>query len=201
MKHKLNVNGDIESRRRIAERRNVPVRETVQQTIQPQHHETEENQAAAAEETVSPAAEARKREDGRPQGTLKRFPFDETRIGFMLRYEMPVVYHLLRRLCATQQPFEPDWQVIRSVAEASKDPSCGKAKFRRYLDEYRRDGVYCRRGKRLTPERKAYYEGICRRKREEYIRRNRRRLLAEARNAPGGDRLLGEIKSILKMKR
>lgn len=73
----------------------------------------------------------------------------------MLRYEMPVVYHLLRRLCATQQPFEPDWQVIRSVAEASKDPSCGKAKFRRYLDEYRRDGVYCRRGKRLTPERKA----------------------------------------------
>ena len=106
----------------------------------------------------------RKREDGRPQGTLKRFPFDETRIGFMLRYEMPVVYHLLRRLCATQQPFEPDWQVIRSVAEASKDPSCGKAKFRRYLDEYRRDGVYCRRGKRLTPERKAYYEGICRRK-------------------------------------
>lgn len=102
----------------------------------------------------------RKREDGRPQGTLKRFPFDETRIGFMLRYEMPVVYHLLRRLCATQQPFEPDWQVIRSVAEASKDPSCGKAKFRRYLDEYRRDGVYCRRGKRLTPERKAYYEGI-----------------------------------------
>ena len=45
-------------------------------------------------------------------------------------------------------------QVIRSVAEASKD-LCGKAKFRRYLDEYRRDGVYCRRGKRLTPERKA----------------------------------------------
>lgn len=41
MKHKLNVNGDIESRRRIAERRNVPIRETEQQTIQPQHHETE----------------------------------------------------------------------------------------------------------------------------------------------------------------
>ena len=44
-------------------------------------------------------------------------------------------------------------------------------------------------------------DSMCRRKREEYIRRNRRRLLAEARNAPGGDRLLGEIKSILKMKR
>lgn len=74
MKHKLNVNGDIESRRRIAERRNVPVRETVQQTIQPQHHETEENQAAAAEETVSPAAErpeSEKTEDRR--GRLSAF--------------------------------------------------------------------------------------------------------------------------------
>lgn len=143
----------------------------------------------------------RKREDGRPKGTLKRFPFDETRIGFMLRYEMPVVYHLLHRLCAPQQPFEPDWRVIESVAEASKDPSYGKAKFRRYLDEYRRNGVYCRRGKRLTPGRKAYYEGIRRRKTEEYIRRNRRKLLREAREAPDGGRLLGEIKNILKMKR
>lgn len=116
----------------------------------------------------------------------------------MLRYEMPVVYHLLRRLCATQQPFEPDWQVIRSVAEASKDPSCGKAKFRRYLDEYRRDGVYCRRGKRLTPGRKAYYEGICRRKREAYIRQNRRRLLAERGTRRAATDCSGRLKTFLK---
>lgn len=118
----------------------------------------------------------------------------------MLRYEMPVVYHLLRRLCASQQPFEPDWCVIESVAEASKDPSFKKAKFHRYLDDYRRNGVYCRRGKRLTPGRKAYYEGIRRRKTEEYIHRNRRRLFFGVRNEPGGDKLLGEIKNILKMK-
>lgn len=142
----------------------------------------------------------RKREDGRPRGTFKRFPFDETRIGFMLRYEMPVVYHLLRRLCASQQPFEPDWRVIASVAEASKDPSFKKAKFHRYLDDYRRNGVYCRRGKRLTPGRKAYYEDIRRRKTEEYIHRNRRRLFFGVRNGPGGDKLLGEIKNILKVK-
>ena len=65
----------------------------------------------------------RRREDGRPAGTLKRFPFDETRLGFMLRYEMPIVYYLLRRLCPGQQPFEPDWRVVDSVAGASKDPS------------------------------------------------------------------------------
>ena len=52
----------------------------------------------------------------------------------MLRYEMPVVYHLLRRLYDRQQPFEPNWHVIELVAEASKDPSFRKAKFSRYLD-------------------------------------------------------------------
>ena len=119
----------------------------------------------------------------------------------MLRYEMPVVYHLLRRLYDRQQPFEPNWHVIELVAEASKDPSFRKAKFSRYLDEYRRNGVYCRRGKRLTPGRKTYYEGIRRRKTEEYIRQNRRKLLFERRNGPGSDKLPGEIKNMLKKKR
>ena len=119
----------------------------------------------------------------------------------MLRYEMPVVYHLLHRLYHRQQPFEPDWHVIELVAEASKDPSFRKAKFSRYLDDYRRNGVYCRRGKRLTPGRKTYYEGIRRRKTEEYIRQNRRKLLFERRNGPGSDKLPGEIKNMLKKKR
>ena len=144
----------------------------------------------------------RKREDGRPQGTLKRFPFDETRIGFMLRYEMPVVYHLTpARLCATQQPFEPDWQVIRSVAEASKDPSCGKAKFRRYLDEYRRDGVYCRRGKRLTPERKAYYEAYAAAREKSISAGTAGGCLPKRGTRRAATDCSGEIKSILKMKR
>ena len=61
MKHKLNVNGDIESRRRdCGSAGTFPSVKPYSKTIQPQHHETEENQAAAAEETVSPAAEAPK---------------------------------------------------------------------------------------------------------------------------------------------
>lgn len=60
MKQKLNVNGDIESRRRIAERRFVPIHETVLPDNQQQCHETEKNQAAAAEETGSPKARRRK---------------------------------------------------------------------------------------------------------------------------------------------
>lgn len=142
----------------------------------------------------------RRREDGRPRGTLKRFPFDETRLGFMLRYEMPVVYHLLRRLCAGQQPFEPDWRVVESVARASKDPSYRKPKFRRYLEEYGREGLYCRRGKRLTPGRKAYYEGIRRRKLDAFIRANRVRLERKRGESPRGEGLLREVKHIIKNK-
>ncbi|MCO7113823.1 hypothetical protein NIB75_18755 [Bacteroides uniformis] len=74
MKHKLNVNGDIESRRRIAERRNVPVRETVQQTIQPQHHETEENRGGSRRRNRLPGSrspESEKTEDRR--GRLSAF--------------------------------------------------------------------------------------------------------------------------------
>ena len=90
---------------------------------------------------------------GRPKGTLRRFPFDETRIGFMLRYEMPIVYGILKQLCGMQTPFEPEWWVIDSVAKASKDVSYKKPKFQRYLNEYKEKGCYCLRGKVMTPKR------------------------------------------------
>ena len=137
---------------------------------------------------------------GRPKGTLRRFPFDETRIGFMLRYEMTMVYHLLRQLCGKQSPFEPDWRVIDSVARASKDISYKKPKFKRYLDEYREKGLYCSRGRELTPKRKAYYESIRKHKSEEYIRINRRIIKARLREGETGEELLEEVKNIIKTK-
>lgn len=142
----------------------------------------------------------RKQEDGRPQGTLKRFDFEQTRIGFMLRYEMPMVYFLLRRLCPVK-PFCPEWSVIEALARASQDASYRKAKFRRYLDEYRRKGLYCRRGKQLTPQRKAYYETMRRKKMKEYIRINRRRIEACRNIGQSQEQMLREIKSIIKTER
>lgn len=123
----------------------------------------------------------RKKEDGRPKGTLKRFPFEQTRLGFMLRYEMPVVYYLLRRLSPPAPLFEPEWQLIDSVCRASKDSSYKKPKFKRYLEEYARDGVYCKRGKRLTPERLAYYESIRRKKLIVFIQKNKKRFKVKKR--------------------
>mgnify|MGYP000458877157 CR=1 FL=1 len=104
MKHKLNVNGDIESAGGLRSAGTFP---SVKPYSKPFNRNIMKQKKIRRQPQKKPSPrqqKPRKREDGRPQGTLKRFPFDETRIGFMLRYEMPVVYHLLRRLCATQQP-------------------------------------------------------------------------------------------------
>lgn len=141
----------------------------------------------------------RRKEDGRPRGTLKRFPFEETRIGFMLRYEMPVVYYLLRRLSPPEPLFEPEWTLVDAVCRASKDLSYDKPKFKRYLEEYARDGVYCKRGKRLTPERLTYYESVRRKKLEAFIQANRKRLkVVPGRKESQGLPAEPEIKNVLK---
>lgn len=140
----------------------------------------------------------RGRERGRPKGTFRRFPFEETRIGFMLRYEMPVVYQLLKQLCGKQSSFEPDWRVIDSLARASKDASYEKPKFKRYLEEYREKGLYCLRGKQLTPKRRAYYESVRKHKTEEYIRMNRRVIKARLRETDTEDTSEENIINIIK---
>jgi hypothetical protein len=110
---------------------------------------------------------------GRPKGTLKRFPFSETRLGFMLRHETPTVFDLIVELSPIGRKRSPHPTLISAVCSASKDPAFDKPKFRAYLEEYVRNGVYCKRGKKLTPERERYYERIRRNKLQKYIRLHR----------------------------
>lgn len=124
---------------------------------------------------VAQGVRKRLKEEGRPRGTLKRFQFEETRLGFMLKYEAPVAYKIIMNLTPKGAFQEPAVSIIRIVCKASRDSSFKKAKFRRYLAEYETTGLYCRRGKRLTDRRKVYYENIRKKKLERYIRQNRRR--------------------------
>ena len=163
-------------------------------------YQMDEQRPKRRQTRIVPHLKRKKRGRGRPKGTHRRFKFEETRIGFMLRYEMTMVYHLLRQLCGKQSPFEPDWRVIDSVARASKDISYKKPKFKRYLDEYREKGLYCSRGRELTPKRKTYYESIRKHKSEEYIRINRRIIKARLREGETGEELLEEVKNIIKTK-
>lgn len=114
-----------------------------------------------------------KNPEGRPKGSLKKFPFEETRLGFMLKYESPVVFDLIQLLSPHSRKTRPHPALVSAVCSASRDPAFDKPKFRAYLDEYIRHGVYCKRGKKITPEREKYYERIRRNKLQKYIRRNR----------------------------
>lgn len=97
---------------------------------------------------------------GRPKGTRKKRKFDETRLGFMLKYETPLEYSLI--LAGTKKAIfiQPDWHLIESICGASGDISFSKAKFKTYLDEYKEYGIYCNRPKKITPERLTYYNKL-----------------------------------------
>jgi hypothetical protein len=126
--------------------------------------------------TGVPNLHKRQKKDGRPRGTLKRFQFEETRLGFMIKHEAPVVFNIIMNLTSGSIFPAPSCELIKLVCGASRDPSFKKAKFRRYLSEYETTGLYCKRGKELTPNRKLYYETIRKKKMKLFINRNKRKI-------------------------
>ena len=115
----------------------------------------------------------RKKEDGRPKGTLKRFKFEETKLGFMLKHEVPVVYDIIINLTPKAPFVEPPILLVKKICGCSPDPSLRKPKFKRYLDDYAKNGLYCKRAQKITPSKKRYYEGIRKKKMERFIKENR----------------------------
>lgn len=118
----------------------------------------------------------RRKEDGRPRGTYKKYKFEETKLGFMLKHETPVVYGILMNTLIRTSCSEPSVELIEIVCRASRDSSFKKPKFRRYLEEYARHGLYCHRPKCMTPEREIYYTRIRQVKKDKFIYRNRKQI-------------------------
>jgi hypothetical protein len=94
----------------------------------------------------------------------------------MLKYETPVVYGILMNTLIRTSSQEPSTELIEVVCRASQDSSFKKPKFRRYLKEYARYGLYCHRPKRMTPEREVYYAHIRKVKKDKFIYRNREKI-------------------------
>lgn len=132
-----------------------------------------------------PGLSPRRREDGRPTGTYKKYKFEQTRLGFLLKYEAPAVYGIILNMTPKAVFPEPKVELIEQVCRASGDPSLRKPKFFRYLEEYRDMGIYCRRPKRLTPERALYYERLRKKKLECFIRENQATIRQEIRRMRG----------------
>lgn len=123
-----------------------------------------------------PAREKRVFADGRPKGTRKKFPFEQTPLGFLLKYEMPVVYDILQDKYKDPRRFHPAAEVVELVCRASGDPTYKKPKFRRCMNAYIADGLCCKRGKVLTEGRRVYYESVRRKKMEAFIAGNRKKI-------------------------
>ena len=90
----------------------------------------------------------------------------------MLKYEVPIVYDIIMSMMLHFPCPDPPYLLIKIVCDASSDPSLKKPRFFRYMEEYLQMGLHCKRGKKLTPKRKAYYESIRKVKLEKYIRDN-----------------------------
>ena len=97
----------------------------------------------------------------------------------MLKYECPAIYEVIRRMITYYDFVNPTVGFIEIVCRNSSDSSLKKAKFQRYLQEYREGGIYCRRAKRMTPQRELYYERIRQNKLRSYLKRNKKRVVRE----------------------
>lgn len=122
--------------------------------------------------TIRPSQQHRK-EEGRPKGTFKKYPFEQTKLGFMLKHELPALYEVIMRMTPDVPYPEPKIHLIEIVCNASDDPSLKKPKFGRYLERYRKEGIYCKRPVLLTPQRAEFYEKLYQKKLAKYVHKNR----------------------------
>ena len=126
--------------------------------------------------TVPVRTRNRKREDGRPKGTFKRYRFTETKLGFFLKHETPLEYSILESLIPPGIFSYPPIAAIECVANSSLDPSFKKPKFEAYLNEFKEKGICCGRARKMTPEKEKYYARIRKTKMDRFIESNRQRI-------------------------
>lgn len=96
----------------------------------------------------------------------------ETKLGFMLFYEVPAVYKVIMQLTRSSYYPEPKVALIEIICSVSDDSSLKKPKFQRYLQEYKEKGLYCGRAMKINPKQESYYAAIRAKKTAKYISKN-----------------------------
>ena len=71
--------------------------------------------------TVAVPKSQRQGKTGRPVGSRQRRKFEETKLGFVIKYEAPIEYDIIMSSCTTGAFPEPDVGVFEVVAKASID--------------------------------------------------------------------------------
>lgn len=130
---RVNIQNDVESRQRIAAASPKPFTERTDERMnlknEQQDGTSEEVSGARTTQLPQMSRFPRRKEDGRPTGTYKKYRFEETRLGFLLKYEAPVVYGIIMNLTPRAVYPEPKADLIEQVCRASGDPSLRKPKF------------------------------------------------------------------------
>lgn len=85
----------------------------------------------------------------------KKRHFDETKLGFFLKYEAPIEYELVMTSTPKSVFPEPSIKIIEAITLASPNPVFQKNKFYRYLEEYRKNKLCTSKPKRMTPVKKS----------------------------------------------
>ena len=111
---------------------------------------------------------------GRPKGTRKKRHFDETKLGFFLKYEAPIEYELIMSSTPKGTFPEPTIKIIEAITLASPNPVFQKNKFYRYMDEYKTNKLCTSKPKRMTPVKKEYYERLQRNQMRRYIEQRKK---------------------------
>ena len=111
---------------------------------------------------------------GRPKGSLKQRPFEQTRLGFFLKYEAPIEYELIMRSTPQSAFPKPSIHLIETIAIASHNPVFKKNKYFKYLQEYKEKGLYMKEPKLLTEERKKFYQSLMDTRVRKYIKEQKK---------------------------
>lgn len=112
---------------------------------------------------------------GRPKGTRIKRKFEETKLGFFLKYEAPIEYELIMESTPKSANPEPNIKMIEVVAASSHNPVFRKPKFFRYLEEYRVNKLCEPTPKRLTPKREEYYARMLENQNRRYLEEVRKK--------------------------
>ena len=110
---------------------------------------------------------------GRPVGTKKIRKFEETKLGFFLKYEAPIEYELIMRSTPLSPHPKPSIHLIETIAIASHNPVFEKNKYFKYLQLYKETGLNVE-PKKLTPKRQEYYEKLMANRVRRYIKEQKK---------------------------
>lgn len=108
---------------------------------------------------------------GRPKGTVKQYKFEETKIGFFLKYLCPVEYKLIVQSAPKNgRNVKPGAGLIEAVAIASKNSFLRSHKYFMYLEEYKKQGLWVKPPRKITPKKLAYFKSLRKKQEEEYLK-------------------------------